>query len=385
VGAAAAGTSGAAEWADNDASGTEKLKEPRWPLVRRVAAMMAGAVVLGILGWGAGRWLTPPELTRIEIGEWYVTGIGAGGEQIWRHKLPEAAVDRFPSGSVWTPGTKVVADLDGDGRREGLVWHMVPPASRETDTLYCFHADGTVRWRFQPQREVRSARGVAAPTYNGSVVRTVRYGGGKTGVLAVANHRPYYPAHVVLLSAQGELVREYWHSGNFLASNVLDLDRDGRDEIYLGGISNAYKAPVMVVLDPDRMDGASHDAIEPSYDLAGFRSAKERARVVFPRTEASRAQEPYNSVQVIFPTNDQLVVGVLECKTDGKANGTLLFHFNQGLQLTEVSRGDNHTQLWNILRREGVLDRDWTQSDLEALREIRYLSGGPRAGRRETE
>jgi hypothetical protein len=340
-----------------------------------LTALTISLICLFLLGAWAANSFAPAPLSRLAVDGLFISAYSPEDRVLWRYRLPFPYFQRHPARSLFPAVQPLIADLDGDGRMEALAWDAVPNESGVSDTLYCFSAKGQLRWTFQPKRVVRSSQSEFSPTYNGRVLVPVRYGGGKTGVLAAAYHRPYHPTQVVLLSAEGEILREYWHTGYFLAAAVADLDKDGHDEIYLGGISNAYNAAVLVVLDPDTMEGASLDPVDPTYQLLGFPPPSEIARIVFPRTALSLSQEPYNLVQRIGVSDNELVVTFIETTVDGGAHGSVWFHFDANLQLTDVSRGDNHVQLWESLRSTGILQQPWTEEDQQNLLCLREVSG----------
>jgi len=73
----------------------------------------------------------------------------------------------------------------------------------------------------------------------------------------------YYPDQVVLLSTDGRVLREYWHSGVLTQIALADVDGDGKNEIVLGGVNNGYRAATLIVLDPGGFSGASVEAVLP--------------------------------------------------------------------------------------------------------------------------
>lgn len=98
-------------------------------------------------------------------------------------------------------------------------------------------------------------------------------------------HFPYFPNVVTLLSADGTVLREYWHAGHLPQLVLADLD--GATKIHAGGANNARKAVTLVVLDPDTMGGSSREP--PEYQLVGLGEGREVARVFFPATCLTRS------------------------------------------------------------------------------------------------
>ena len=78
-------------------------------------------------------------------------------------------------------------------------------------------------------------------------------------VVVSASHHLYHPSQVALLSPQGKLLREYWHSGHLGAMMTAGLPGSDRD-IRLPRRSGKWiRRGVLVALDPLNFDGASRE------------------------------------------------------------------------------------------------------------------------------
>ena len=101
----------------------------------------------------------------------------------------------------------------GDGHKS-ILFAMVPPNRDAPTVLQCFSEAGVERWRFVPGHTVRTAREEFAPPY-----RMHRFAVGRLGrdqqvrIVVTSYHHLYFPNQVALLSGDGKLLREYWHSG----------------------------------------------------------------------------------------------------------------------------------------------------------------------------
>jgi hypothetical protein len=182
----------------------------------------------------------------------------------------------------------------------------------------------------------------------------------------------FYPDQVALLTARGEVIREYWHSGHMQRMQVAD--GDGVKEIYLAGISNAYKTATLVVLDPENFAGASvEEAVD--YQLQGFAAGRERARILLPRSCFNRRLHEWNSVEDLWVQPGEISVTVSERKIPRAAS--VLYRFTGELKLKEVVLSSNFRAHHAELEAAGVLDHKFTAGEEGELHQVRHLTPGP--------
>ena len=192
-------------------------------------------------------------------------------------------------------------------------------------------------------------------------------------IVFIAAHRPFYPAQVSMLSRNGKLMREYWHSGHLFEFLAADLQTTGKPTFYLGGISNGYNSGVMIALDPDAFGGASREE-KPDYQLLGFEPPREIARMLIPRTRFSQSRDRYNAVSTIRVYGSSLSVNSLECASEQGSGPNVIFQFSSELKLESFSATDSYL---NALKRAGIKFEGFSREDQAILRNIRYLSGPP--------
>jgi hypothetical protein len=89
---------------------------------------------------------------------------------------------------------------------------------------------------------------------------------------------------VEVLTKDGDRVGEYYHPGWLWAMAAMDLDKDGYDEIILGGVNNAYgnlagfsHPMTLVVLDSRRVEGQGPAPATDDRHFEGLSSGVERA------------------------------------------------------------------------------------------------------------
>ena len=269
-----------------------------------------------------------------------------------------------------------IGDLDDDGHIEVLFVPVVrnDPLSSSIP-LICYSDRGVEKWRFVPNKTVVTLVEAFAPPYvvQQFAVVPVRNNSFKA-VLVNSYHHLFYPDQVALLPAQGEVIREYWHSGRLDRLEVADGDGDGINEIYLGGISNAHRAATLVVLDPESFGGASLEQVT-DYQLQGFAPGKERARVLFQRSCLNKRLQKYNGVEDLWVQPGQITVVVGE-RADRKY-ASVWYRFTGDLKLKEVVLLSNFRSHHVELEAAGILDHKLTPAEEAQLRNIRYLTPPP--------
>jgi hypothetical protein len=206
-----------------------------------------------------------------------------------------------------------VGDLDGDGRNEVLFAPHPLTGAQESTPLICYSDRGVERWRFVNRQPVRTSSEEFAPIFGLRRFLVTPIGAGLGNVvLAASSHYLYYPSQVVLLAPDGRLLHEYWHSGHLYHLEAADLDKDGKTEFYLAGISNAWHAATLVVLDQDHFSGASQEPQAPDHQLLDFEPGTERSRVVFPRSCLNTTFDPYNPVATFSVNYGEIVLQTSE-------------------------------------------------------------------------
>jgi hypothetical protein len=338
---------------------------------KRIAILAAGTVLtLSITAFLFANHEGPPAQMQIAVNTLIVAD--AEGRELWHHTFdhplrPDAAAANGPSRKrVW------FGDLDDDGRIETLFVDMPAEHGSRSDALICFSEGGKEKWRFHPGKTVRTRSHTFEPPYDVAdfVVAAMGRNRQKT-VLVSGSHSMMYPNQIVLLTTDGKMLREYWHSGHLNFVRLGDLDDDGVSEIYLGGTSNARRAATLVVLDPDRFAGTSQEE-NPDYQFLNFPPGKERARLLFARSCVNRKYEPFNSVESLWCHGDTIKLGVLE--RFNNASGPVAFYeLTRDLKLKEWDFSAPLRALHTELASTHQIDHNLSQSELDEMRNIRYL------------
>jgi len=349
---------------------------PAPPSSRKPWIALSVFAVLAAAGWLVNHQLDKAPLAGCRMDGQILIALDQKGREAWRYDLghpiaPDAR--RLHQGLI----DHKVLDLDGDGRRELIFADLQLSGTGLPDRILCFASDGGLLWSFQPGRKVRTITEEFRPVFRVMEFRAVRIGPREgTGLFVASVQEPYYPFQGALLSPRGQVLREYWHSGHIFFMSVGDLNRDGTDEIYLSGVSNARKAATMVVLDPRTMSGASLET-DPRYQLQGFGPPREIARILFPVCRPAIGIAEYGTAMPALLSDGEIIVSVDEvpwAQSKGQIGPSVLFHFTPSLEFRIATIVDNYQA---ALAQLGRPNERVTPDDIEALRNITYLTRPP--------
>jgi hypothetical protein len=265
-------------------------------------------------------------------------------------------------------------DLDGQDRTDVLfLYHpAITPRSHST-TLICYSDRGKEKWRWTPGRDLPELSGVPA-TYR-TVALSVLKPTGKTPPRIVVSsiHDPWYPNQIAILNSQGKTISEYWHSGHLDHLTLADLDGDGQEEIIATGIANGYHQATLLVLDPNRVFGASIEAGRPELQLHGMGNPQERLRVLFPRSDLNKALSVYNAGGEVTVDRGFIQLSVLECL---QPPGCLMWYqFDKNFHLTAVYADEQFRSTHAQFYVRGKDAHSFSPEEQDDFQKIRCLVG----------
>jgi hypothetical protein len=232
-----------------------------------------------------------------------------------------------------------MGDLNGDGHTEVLfLYHPGGNSLSHSTTLICYSDRGHEKWRWTPGRDLPEMHGTP-PVY-------LTYGFGilppdtsrHRRIVLSSQNEPFYPDQIAIVDSSGKMVSEYWHSGILNHLALADLDGDGRDEIIVTGISNGYDQATLIVLDPDKVFGASTELARPEVQLHGMGVAQERFRLLFPRSDINRVLSEYNAGLAMTIDNGRIRFDVSECSLT--RNCDIVYEFDRQFHLRAVTPSD---------------------------------------------
>lgn len=233
------------------------------------------------------------------------------GKELWSKNFPEG----FGPDWYYAQGLRVwFGDLEGKGHTSVLFVYSSGAAPSHSSTLICYSDRGKEKWRWTPGRELPELNGSAA-TFKTLALAVMKATDKRPPRIVVSSeYSPWWPNQIAVLDPGGKTISEYWHSGTLFQIVLADLDGDGREEIIATGASEYDHQATLVVLDPDRVFGASTE-VRPEFQIHGMGVAQERLRLLFPRSDLNRALFQFNWAMDPAVERGSLRLTVAECIT----------------------------------------------------------------------
>jgi hypothetical protein len=293
------------------------------------------------------------------------------GRLLWTHTFREVLDPQTQPQADWI----WFGDLDGDGTVETLFQKRYQKGSVFAGQIVCLASDGSEKWTFTPGRALSSAGGENfAADFHAVAFKVGVLDSSKQLRIAVASLQDQnYPTQVALLSSSGNMVREYMHSGYIGFGNLTlaDIDRDGRQEILLAGVSNGYRCATLVGLDAEEMEGASVEENQ-YFQLLDAKAGREKFRVLFPQSCINMVSHPlYNQARDIRVTGGHIDVGVLEAW--GQWAATVFYSLDSDLRVLRVSTGDDFRNAHLQMYAQHQLDHPLTDDEVARFYQIRVI------------
>ena len=119
---------------------------------------------------------------------------------------------------------------------------------------------------------------------------------------------------------------------------LADLDGDGKEEIVSSGVSEYDHQATLVVLDPERLFGASKE-VQPEFQIHRMGVAQERLRLLLPRSDLNRAMFQFNIATDPTVERGVLRFTVLECISPPGCR--IWYEFDKNSQLISAFAGGN--------------------------------------------
>jgi len=342
-------------------------------------ALTAGVVVTAaaVAWFVAARRDSVPSSYQLE-GRSLIVKNGSG-ETLWRHEFPEVIVPKWESGKSWGPFVETrpwIGDLDADGKHEILFTYWTDPKTHGVSELYCFESDGRIRWRYKPGRQVETRKEQFPLPFFVRMVTVLENAPGKPPILlVVGSHGVFYPSQIAALSAQGKVLRQYWHSGHINELIPADLDEDGKTEIYLVANHNPTKTASLIALDPLDFGGASQES-DPDYQILGMGAPRELGRILFPASEYSRRLFDLLNPSGIALQSGRLFLGLAQrSAAPGEADVPSVFYqIGARLELIGLEYSWNFRRAYEDAVRTGRIKPYDLDADLERLKNVTVVT-----------
>ena len=342
--------------------------------LKRIALLATLSVALGVSAYLFVRvWMVhdPPKLARLDGSTLVI--MNADGKELWRKVFPDGfSADNYYEKGI---GTRIwFGDLEGKGRTDVLFLYLpaVSPQSHST-TLICYSDRGQEKWRWTPGKQLPELEGTP-PTFKTDALRVLKATDKRPPRIVVSSaHDPWWPNQIAILDAHGKVLSEYWHSGHLDHIVLADLDGNGKEEIVATGISNGYHSATLIVLDPDRVFGASTEAARPELQIHGMEVAQEKLRLLFPRSDLNKALFPYN--KAAEPTVDHGSIRLFVWERSYPLGWSIVYEIDKNLHLNAAFAAEDFRSAHVEFYRNGPDAHPFTSEEEAQFQRVRCLVG----------
>lgn len=340
---------------------------------KRIAIFAALVTALGFAAYASIRMLAVHAEPRFGLLDGSTLKImDAEGKELWSKSFPDGfSTDWYYQKAT---GTRIwFGDLEGEGRTSVLFAYLASGPQAHGSTLICYSDRGKEKWRWTPGRELAELAG-SPPTFRTVAAGVLKAGDKRPPRIVVASvHDPWWPSQIAILDSNGKTISEYWHSGALTFMTLADLDGDGREEIVATGVSEYDHRATLVVLDPERVFGASTEE-RPEFQIHGMGVAQERLRLLFPRSDLNKALFQYN--QAIEPAFDHGVIRLTVRECTSPPGCPIWYEFDNTFRLISAYAGGDefrstHERFYETGKNAHLLGAD----EQKAFQKIRCLTG----------
>ncbi len=361
----------------------DRVAESRPPRVRanplRALKTIGAIAVLGAAIGGVGYFATrvlavhdQPKFGRLDVSTLAI--FNAEGKELWKKVFPEGF------GPDWYYANGVAshlwfADLEGKGHTSVLFAYSPVAPQSTSSTLICYSDRGREKWRWTPGKALPEF-GDSPPTFKTLALAVLKATDKRPPRIVVSSQlHPWWPDQVALLDSNGKTVSEYWHSGvlNYLV--LADLDGDGREEIVATGVSIGYHQATLVVLDPDKVVGASLEAARPDLQMRSMGVAHERLRLLFPRSDLNKALFQFNLASEPTINRGSIRLAVQECVTPNPSCAIWYEFEKSGRLATAYAGGDEFRSAHERFYQNGKDSHTLGAEEQAAFYKVRCLAG----------
>ena len=346
---------------------------------RKIAAAAAVLAVLGISVYllvRASSQYSQPQFGRMDGTRLRI--FDAAGKELWSKNFPDGfGPDWYYNETMWGPHIWF-ADLEGKGHTSVLFSYSRAgaPLKPQSSTLICYSDRGKEKWRWNPGRDLPELKGSPATYMTHSLQVLKRNGKTPPRIVVASQHFPWWPMQIALLDASGKAISEYWHSGGLDYITLADLDSNGKEEIIATGVANGYDhQAALVVLDPDKMSGASTE-IRPEFQIHGMGAAQERLRLLFPRSDLNRALYQFSVAMQPTFEHSILRLTVAQCILPPTYGCPVWYEFDRNFRLIAAfAGGDEFRSAHNRFFQTGNNAHTLSAEEQAPFQKVRCLVG----------
>lgn len=300
------------------------------------------------------------------------------GDILWKKTvdyMPTNNIDSLVNPALGGRRYLILDDIDNDGYNELLITgtHYDIGIYR-SDTLYCFNHDGTLRWKSYPENyKYNYAHEWKRTHWVISHFLSAERKHKKT--LFLAAHDYYYGTTIIstVNPINGKVTSSLYHSGYINSANHFDIDNDGNEEIFFGGVSSYYK-PFLMVIDKDTLMGVMPDFYSAEHKVKGNASYY----ILFPVTELASALSRTKSIGMssISKFKDSGIMVMTLEYFDQKNEVALQFILDKNFKIQYISATPPYLYHFEKIKKIKITSPDIINNYLAAYKDsLQYWDG----------
>jgi len=301
-----------------------------------------------------------------------LTVYDASGALLFEHSFGIPLV-KAASSDTWNasddgPSPVLIADLDGDGLAEVVVrFDSVDRAGRR---LYCFEADGRLRFVRQPTGTRHFGDAEYGEPWLAHQAFVTRRPDGSNRLWAVFTHGLLFPTVLEELDPHGAVRQEYWSNG--FIEFVAECSWNGRPVVLVGGTNNDFRAASLAVFPADGVGGAA-PAARPAYACRDCAPGRPQALFLFPSLCSARLHGQATVLEAWVEHGDRLRVTVAQ-STRPEVSAT---YYTLGPDGSLVGAEISHEfqRQHAALARQGLVDHPFGPTDEREMLPVRRWDG----------
>ena len=317
-------------------------------------------------------WFTDTKYpVRLEFLGSHINAFSNDSEIVWTYMLDNDVVLNVEK----KPIVKYeIVDIDSDGKKEIIAGIETTAEARKRYHVYCFSPNGELLWKKKVGRRTTWGEdNIKEDNFhlNSIIINDVNHDG-FSEILIVSNHNLYFPAFLNVFAHDGEKIGEWLNWGRIFDINIHDLDRDGINEILVGGTLNITpgKGGFISVFSYDNIHGQ-----DPFHGCNEFSAGTEKYYIVFPRVSFANVRR--GEVMKVEIVNEKIFITIIDGVTiPGSAFNRLTYIYSFDFNFNLISAHFNDPTI--VFIEQYIIQNDLSttlQDELELLNQIVYWNG----------
>lgn len=276
----------------------------------------------------------------------------------------------------------VVTSLNGDGINEVLtsMWLPGDPAIGKNQPFRVFSSEKELLHEFHFTAPISYAQRNYPYSWTPSNIVAGNISSIERKDILITWRCERSPSVITRLDADAKELGQYWHMGAPMAMSLVDLGRDGKQELVLMGRndtedSSGNEFPAIVVLDPSRIVGAKKSVAAQAFHLP--LSDAELYYVKLPTSSMSKALLKTDGVFRLFNLSDSLLTFTTSSDfEETESRVSFEYTFSRDMKVVQVKSDDAGPAVYEKLVKQGKLTGKLDQKYLDDLKKgVRYWDG----------